>query len=101
MSLIARLASGGSAEAVLAGAAFGLWAHRHDNEGVGMARERSITPSARSWAQVTADHSSPERALGLTRAEAHALQRSTPLTPAQFKELRHLAEQGVNPLRRI
>jgi hypothetical protein len=39
--------------------------------------------------------------LGLTRAEAHALRRSAPLTPAQFKELRRLAEHGVNPLRRI
>jgi|tagenome__1003787_1003787.scaffolds.fasta_scaffold20217914_1 hypothetical protein len=39
--------------------------------------------------------------LGLTRAEAHALRRSAPLTPAQFKELRRLAEHGVNPLRHI
>jgi hypothetical protein len=39
--------------------------------------------------------------LGLTRAEAHALRRSVPLTPSQFKELRRLAEHGVNPLRHI
>jgi hypothetical protein len=37
----------------------------------------------------------------LTRAEARALERSAPLTPAQFKELRRLAEQGVSPLRHI
>jgi hypothetical protein len=36
--------------------------------------------------------------LRLTRAEAHALRRSAPLTPAQFKKLRRLAEHGVNPL---
>jgi hypothetical protein len=39
--------------------------------------------------------------LGLTRAEAHALRRSAPLTPSQFKQLRRLAEHGVNPLRHI
>jgi hypothetical protein len=35
----------------------------------------------------------------LTRAEERALRRSAPLTSAQFKELRRLAEQGVSPLR--
>jgi hypothetical protein len=39
--------------------------------------------------------------VGLTRAEAHALRRSAPLTPAQFRELRLLAEQGVSPLRHL
>jgi hypothetical protein len=39
--------------------------------------------------------------LGLTRAEARALRRSAPLTPAQFKELRRRAEHGVSPLRHI
>ena len=39
--------------------------------------------------------------LVLTRAEAHALRRSAPLTPAQFRELRLLAEQGVSPLRHL
>jgi hypothetical protein len=39
--------------------------------------------------------------LGLTRAEARALRRSAPLTPAQFRELRLLAEHGVSPLRHI
>jgi predicted nuclease with RNAse H fold len=38
---------------------------------------------------------------GLTRAEERALRRSAPLTPAQFKELRRLAEQGISPLRHI
>jgi hypothetical protein len=37
----------------------------------------------------------------LTRAEAHALRRSSPLTPAQFKELSRLAEQGISPLRHM
>lgn len=39
--------------------------------------------------------------LGLTRAEAHALRRSAPLTPEQFRELRLLAEHGVSPLRHL
>ena len=39
--------------------------------------------------------------LGLTRAEARALRRSAPLTPAQFRELRLLAEHGISPLRHI
>lgn len=37
----------------------------------------------------------------LTRAEERALRRSAPLTSAQFKELRRLAEQGVSPLRHL
>jgi hypothetical protein len=37
----------------------------------------------------------------LTRAEAHALRRSAPLTPQQFKELSRLAEQGISPLRHL
>ncbi len=37
----------------------------------------------------------------LTRAEERALRRSEPLTSAQFRELRRLAEQGVSPLRHI
>lgn len=41
----------------------------------------------------------PEPQFALTRAEAHALRRSAPLTPAQFTELRRLAQQGVSPLR--
>lgn len=38
---------------------------------------------------------------GLTRAEEHALRRSQPLTPQQFKSLRRMAEQGVSPLRHL
>jgi hypothetical protein len=38
----------------------------------------------------------------LTRAQAHALRRrGAPLTPAQFKELSRLAEQGISPLRHM
>jgi hypothetical protein len=37
----------------------------------------------------------------LTRAKAHAPRRSSPLTPAQFKELSRLAEQGISPLRHM
>jgi len=43
----------------------------------------------------------PDAPPGLTRAEAHALRRSAPLTPAQFRELRLLAEEGANPLRHL
>jgi hypothetical protein len=43
----------------------------------------------------------PPDGRALTRAEQRALRRSTPLTAAQFKELRRLAEQGVSPLRHI
>jgi predicted nuclease with RNAse H fold len=46
----------------------------------------------------------PERAgsdAPLTRAEQHALRRSAPLTPTQFKTLRRMAEQGISPLRHI
>jgi hypothetical protein len=35
----------------------------------------------------------------LTPAEAHALRRSAPLTPGQFKVLRRLADHGVSPIR--
>lgn len=44
---------------------------------------------------------SDDAPLGLTRAEARALRRSAPLTPAQFRELRLLAEHGVSPLRHV
>jgi hypothetical protein len=35
----------------------------------------------------------------MTRAQEHALRRCSPLTPAQFKSRRLLADKGVNPLR--
>jgi hypothetical protein len=37
----------------------------------------------------------------MTRAEEHALRRSAPLTPTQFKMLRRMADQGISPLRHI
>lgn len=37
---------------------------------------------------------------GLTRAEARALARSTPLTAQQFRTLGRLAEEGISPLAR-
>jgi hypothetical protein len=51
--------------------------------------------------QRTIRHEEVGRGPGLTRAQARALRRSEPLTPAQFKELRLLAEHGVSPLRRL
>lgn len=38
---------------------------------------------------------------GLTRAEARALSRSAPLTPAEFRARRRLAERRVVPLRGV
>jgi predicted nuclease with RNAse H fold len=55
----------------------------------------------------TSDVTRPEARTGrasetpLTRAEEHALRRSAPLTPSQFKTLRRMAEQGISPLRHI
>ncbi|MEA2194465.1 MAG: hypothetical protein QOG42_899 [Solirubrobacteraceae bacterium] len=37
----------------------------------------------------------------LTPAQDHALRRSAPLTPEQFKSLRQMAARGINPVRRI
>ena len=66
-----------------------------------MARERPTASNV-----VRPNDSLLERAgvgdpLGLTRAEAHSLRRCAPLTPAQFKSLGRLAQQGVSPLRRV
>ena len=38
---------------------------------------------------------------GLTRAEAHALSRCAPLSPAEFKERRRAADQGLVSLRGV
>ena len=38
---------------------------------------------------------------GLTRAESHALSRCAPLTPAEFKERRRAADQGLLSLRGV
>ena len=66
-----------------------------------MARERPTASNAVPPAEVT----TPERTrdgdpAGLTRAEARALRRSAPLTPAQFKAMQRRAEQGLHPLRK-
>jgi len=66
-----------------------------------VARERSAASNGQTRLQGFADDSGDHPALRLTRAQAHALRRSAPLTPTQFKSLRQLAEQGINPLRRI
>jgi hypothetical protein len=50
-------------------------------------------------ARRTAEGAKSEVRAGLTPAEMHALRRSAPLTPAQFTELRSLADKGVSPLR--
>ena len=50
---------------------------------------------------VVPQHPAKPPGRSLTRAEERALRRSEPLTPAQFKELRRLAEQGVSPLRHL
>jgi hypothetical protein len=39
--------------------------------------------------------------LGLTRAEAHALRRCAPLTPAQFKDRGHMVDPRLTPLRHL
>ncbi len=62
-----------------------------------MAAQRHTAPAI----QHTTRQKDGVAAPGLTRAEAHALRRTEPLTPSQFKELRVLAEHGVNPLRRM
>jgi len=35
---------------------------------------------------------------GLTRAQARALSRCTPLTPAEFRQRSRMVEQGLSPL---
>jgi hypothetical protein len=47
------------------------------------------------------DRSSEPDEPRFTPAELHAMRRSAPLTPTQYEELRRLAEQGANPLRRL
>jgi len=55
--------------------------------------ERAPAPAADARAQDPAD--------GLTRAEARALSRCAPLTPAEFKERRQAADQGLVSLRGV
>jgi hypothetical protein len=60
-----------------------------------VARDRSSEPR-----RVQVDCSSDaEVAAVLTRAEARALSRSTPLSPSEFKAHRKLAERHVDPLK--
>ena len=64
-----------------------------------MARERPTASNAVPPADADPERARGRDPAGLTRAQARALRRSTPLTPAQFKALRRRAEQGLNPLR--
>jgi hypothetical protein len=68
-------------------------------KGPGVARERPTASNVVPPSPVTPEHVKRDAWAGLTRAEAHALRRSTPLTPAQFKAYRPLPEPGVVPLR--
>jgi hypothetical protein len=63
-----------------------------------VARERPTASNAVPPADANPECTRVGDPAGLTRAEARALRRSTPLTPAQFKTLRRRAEQGLNPL---
>jgi len=47
----------------------------------------------------TRERGRPDYPIALTRAEAHALRRSAPLTPVQSKPLQHPTEEGVGPPR--
>lgn len=68
--------------------------------GVRVAHHQSPASEDQARAQI-ADDPSRDAAAGLTRAKARALRRGAPLTPTQFKQLRHLAEHGINPLQRM
>ena len=73
----------------------------HQRKGPIVARKRprasdDVPPTRPASTPMAASH--PSR---LTRAEEHALRRSAPLTPSQFKALRQVAEKGGNPLRHI
>jgi hypothetical protein len=62
-----------------------------------MAREHPRSPYVVPPDSSSAEPDEPR----LTPAEQHAIRRSAPLTPTHFEELRRLAEQGGNPLRRL
>ena len=61
-----------------------------------MARERPTASDQPQSRRPRADLSTTRQTL--TRAEARALSRSAPLTPAEFKEKRRVAAQLVDPL---
>jgi hypothetical protein len=75
--------------------------HREKRKGCIVARKRPSTSEVVSPVDVTDEQAKLATRAGLTCAEAHALRRSTPLTPGEFKALRRLAQQGVNPLRHL
>lgn len=64
-----------------------------------MARKRPTASDLIPPTQTLRQDRATRDPLALTHAEAHALQRCAPLTPAQFKTLGRLAEQGISPLR--
>jgi hypothetical protein len=66
-----------------------------------VARKRPTASDVVPPIPIVPEHAKPDVWAALTRAEAHALRRSTPLTPAQFKARRRLAEQGITPLRHL
>jgi hypothetical protein len=66
-----------------------------------VAHDRPSASDVQPPDSVSAQRAGPRERGRLTRAEAHALQRSAPLTPQQFKELSRLAEQGISPLRHL
>ena len=78
----------------------GLVGFPSQRKGASVARERP-TASDVPPIQIIPEPAKFDSWAGLTRAEAHALRRSTPLTPGQFKAGRRLAEQGISPLRHV
>jgi len=70
--------------------------------GITVAHERSTALHTLAPKRSTRERDAPDDGrAALTPAEVHALRRSAPLTPVQFKTLRRLAEQGVSPLRHL
>ncbi len=65
-----------------------------------MTRERT-TRSDESPGRDRRDGGARKAAENLTRAEARALSRCAPLTPAEFKAQARVAEQSVDPLRTV
>jgi hypothetical protein len=72
-----------------------------ERKGAGVARKRPTASDVVPPIHIAPEDAKPDAWAALTRAEAHALRRSTPLTPAQFKAQRRLAEQGISPLRHV
>ena len=66
-----------------------------------MAHERPTASDVVPPIHVVSEDAKPDAWIALTRAEAHALRRSQPLTPAQFKARQRLTEHGISPLRHV